>query len=134
MIEDIQEDTMFVYFWKVELDHGDESNLPPMEPMVKIGITKDWVQRYTGLISQLNKCKWPDWLELGLITHSQLLGVIEGGRNMEKYLHDRFKDAAVGNEFFWYTEQVAEQIDEILDDYCECVLHNIWESYVIKYK
>jgi hypothetical protein len=135
MIPEIIEDTMYVYFWKVECDTTEEDGNDGIafDPMVKIGITHDWVKRHKSLLAQLDKGKWPDWLEMGSITHSTLLGVIEGGRNMEKYLHERFKNKAVGNEFFWYDEQMAEEIDGILDEYCECVLHQIWDSYVTKY-
>lgn len=130
MLPEIIEDDMYVYFWL--LRYEDEDLGIELDPVLKIGITKDWVKRRSSLLVQLEKSKWKDWLELGVITSDQLLGVIKGGRNMEKYLHNLFKPHALGNEFFWY-EKIEQDVDDILDKHCNCTVHALWDHYARSY-
>jgi len=132
MLPEIVEDEIYVYFWLLRHEDCDDESMN-LDPIIKIGITKDWVKRRPGLLSQLDKGDWPDWLAGGYGTSDELLGVIKGGRKMEKYLHTLFEKHAAGNEFFWYSEIEAD-IDDILDEHCICSLHTLWNEYVTKYQ
>ena len=113
-IDLVKEKSPLIYFWRVY--HQDYDTL------VKIGLTTDWHNRKAQLLAYLNseRNSWPDWLELGIVEEHDLAGLIEGGREMEKYLHKLFQPYSIGREWFTYTEKCADLIEEILDEYCIC--------------
>jgi hypothetical protein len=115
MVE-IQEKTSLVYFWRVYNEDFD--------PLVKIGITTNWPNRLASLLAHANSSRnhWPDWLQVGCIEGYSLAGLIEGGRETEKYLHKKFAKYSIGFEWFDYNDECADMIDELLDERCLCCI------------
>jgi len=113
MVE-VQEKPTFVYFWRVYNRDFD--------PLVKIGMTTDWGNRVIQLLKHAESSRnhWPDWLQVACIEEHSLAGLIEGGRETEKYLHKKFAKFAMGFEWFDYNDECADMIDELLDEKCLC--------------
>ena len=97
------------------------ATLQGFDPMVKIGTTVDLVRRQKEIVRDLEKGNfYPDWLELGGFDELYSLGTIKGGHNVETAIHRALKDKAMGKEWFTYDAEVAEMIDDLLDQYCAC--------------
>ena len=102
----------FVYFIQVDSAGFDS--------MIKIGLSIDPIRRFNEIVEQVDNGNYKvDWLELGS-EQIRLVGYIEGGRNLEKALHNAFKDWSMGREWFILSDDLDAEIDGLLCDWCIC--------------
>ncbi len=97
------------------------ATLEGFDSLVKIGVSVDFERRKKEILRDLEKGNvYPDWLELGGFDQFYPLGTIRAGQNVETAIHRALKDKAMGKEWFVYDDEVAEMIDDLLDQYCAC--------------
>ena len=113
---------VYVYFIRA-YDPPDpaDASAPLLEPQVKIGYSTDPYRRLEDLRANLSKCgDWLAWCD-GEWPYLDLLGYVDGGRELEKQLHRAFAQHRVEGEWFWL-DPIDEWIDQILSNDCVCAL------------
>lgn len=90
------------------------------EPLVKIGTSTDVKARLEGL-RRGDRTKGADWLGEPCFADLEVLGYVEGDRELESLLHKAFAEHRAGGEWFWY-DPVRDTVDDILDEHCCCEL------------
>ena len=102
----------YVYFILAEAEGFD--------PLVKIGLTVDLPRRFKEILSDVDTGKYElDWLAGGADS-LRVLGILEGNQPLETALHKAFKRKAAGREWFWFDDDLAPVIDDLLCDHCVC--------------
>jgi hypothetical protein len=108
-----------VYFYVVEID-TDELN-ENYDKYVKIGVSTNWDNRRAQINKMIEKEeKIGKDVNCTLYAPPYLLGCVEGSYDVETCLHRHWKSYAVGREWFYMTDQMADEIDDLLCDYCIC--------------
>ena len=89
--------------------------------LVKIGVSVDPIKRFNDLSFEVWKQSngYPDWLNEGCV-ELRLLGYVQGHQQLETAFHKAFNAKSRGREWFTYDDELAAEIDSILDDYCVC--------------